>query len=330
MFSYNGNNRNSGMIYLATPTMHGDEMKYMAEAYDTNWMSTVGENIDQVERSVADIVGKEYAVALSSGTAALHLAVKLSGIRKEMRVFCSTLTFAATVNPVLYEGATPVLIDSEYDTWNMDPVRLEEAFARYPDVKHVIAVDLFGTPGKLDEIKDICAKHGALFIEDSAEALGSYYKSKCAGKIGDIGVVSFNGNKIITGSSGGALLTDDKNIASEAKKLSTQSREAAQWYQHVEYGYNYRMSNVIAGVIRGQIPYLAEHAEKKKKIYERYKKGFSHLPVKMNPYDEANSEPNFWMSCILIDKDAMCRQVRTDTEAFFDAEPGKSCQPPCP
>ncbi len=312
-------------IYLSSPTMHGDELKYMTRAYETNWMSTVGENIDEVENILIEKLGHKYALALSSGTAALHLATILSGIGCGKRVFCSSLTFAATVNPVVYCGGVPILIDSEYDTWNIDPVLLEKAFDMYPDVKHVVVVNLFGTPAKLDEIKEICARHGAAFIEDAAESLGSLYKGEPAGSFGDIGAISFNGNKIITGSSGGALLADDKDTIDLARKLSTQSREAAQWYQHERRGFNYRMSNVIAGVIRGQFPYLEEHVEKKTEIYNRYKEGFKDIPVKMNPYDTEKSVPNFWLSCLLIDKDYMCPHRRTETEAFFEAEHGKSC-----
>ena len=312
-------------IYLSSPTMHGEELKYMTEAYETNWMSTVGENVESVERIMTEKLGHKYAVALSSGTSALHLAMILSGISGGKRAFCSTLTFAATVNPVVYCGGIPILIDSEYDTWNMDPELLEKAFKLYPDVKHVVVVNLFGTPAKLDEIKSICQANGATFIEDAAESLGSYYCGRPMGSFGDIGVISFNGNKIITGSSGGALLTDNKETADLARKLSTQSREDAQWYQHERYGYNYRMSNVIAGVIRGQFPFLEDHVERKTEIYNRYKEGFKDIPVSMNPYDWEKSTPNFWLSCLLIDKDHMSDQRRTETEAFYDEEHGKSC-----
>lgn len=312
-------------IWLSSPTMHGEEIKFVQQAYDTNWMSTVGENIDEIERLICEMVGCKYAVALSSGTSALHLAVKLAGVKQGDNVFCSDLTFSATVNPVIYEKANPIFIDSEYDTWNMDPVVLEEAFKIYPDTKAVIVVNLYGTPAKLDEISDICKKYGAILIEDAAESLGATYKGKQTGSFGTYNAISFNGNKIITGSSGGMLLTDDLEAANKARKWSTQSREDAPWYQHEEIGYNYRMSNVIAGVIRGQIPYLEEHIAKKKAIYERYKDGFKDLPVTMNPYDEYNMQPNFWLSCMLIDKDAMCKQVRTQNKAYYVSEPGKSC-----
>ena len=312
-------------VWLSTPTMHGEELQYMQEAYETNWMSTVGKNINEVERIVAEKLGCKYAVALSSGTAALHLCMKLAGMQPGDKVFCSDVTFAATVNPVVYEGAVPIFIDTEYDTWNMDPVALEKAFELYPDVKFVVMANLYGVPGKMDEIRAICDRHGTILIEDAAESMGATYKGRQTGTFGDLGIVSFNGNKIITGSSGGMLLTDDLEAANKARKWSTQSRENAAWYQHEELGYNYRMSNVIAGVVRGQLPYLEEHIAQKKAIYMRYKEGLKDLPIVMNPYDEANSEPNFWLSCMLIDESAMCRQVRGETEALYNKEPGKTC-----
>ena len=297
-------------IWLSSPTMHGDELKYMKEAYDTNWMSTVGANINEVEKQICEKVGCKHAVALSAGTAALHLAIKLAGVKRGDKVFCSDMTFDATVNPVVYEGGEPVFIDTEYDTWNMDPVALEKAFEIYPQVKVVVMAHLYGTPGKVGELKAICDKHGATIVEDAAESLGATYKGQQTGTFGKFNCISFNGNKIITGSSGGMLLSDSKEAADKVRKWSTQSRENAPWYQHEELGYNYRMSNVIAGVIRGQIPYLEEHIAQKKAIYMRYKEAFKDLPVSMNPYDKANSEPNFWLSCLIIDKDAMCKQVR--------------------
>lgn len=312
-------------VCLSSPTMHGDELKYMTEAYETNWMSTVGENINEIEKQISQKVGCKYAVALSSGTATLHLAVKLAGVKPGDHVFCSDMTFGATVNPVVYEGGIPIFIDTEYETWNMDPVALEKAFEMYPDVKVVVLVHLYGTPAKIDEIKAICQKHNAIIIEDAAESLGATYKGMQTGTFGSYNAISFNGNKIITGSSGGMFLTDDLEAANKVRKWSTQSRENTPWYQHEEVGYNYRMSNVIAGVVRGQIPYLEEHIAKKKAIYERYKKGLKDLPVKMNPFDEKNSEPNFWLSCMIIDQEAMCRQVRGENEPLYISEPGKSC-----
>lgn len=312
-------------VYLSSPTMHGEELLYMTEAYETNWMSTVGANINEVERIVAEKIGCQYAVALSSGTAALHMAMKLAGIKPGERVFCTDMTFAATVNPVLYEGGVPVFIDTEYDTWNMDPVALEKAFEIYPEVRVVVVANLYGVPGKMDEIRAICDRHGALLIEDAAESMGATYKGKQTGTFGDLAIVSFNGNKIITGSSGGMLLTNSLYEANRARKWSTQSRENASWYQHEEVGYNYRMSNVIAGVVRGQLPYMEAHIAQKKAIYERYQTGFKDLPITMNPFDAENSGPNYWLSCALIDPAAMCRQVRSENESLYIQESGKSC-----
>ena len=312
-------------VWLASPTMHGKEIKYVAEAYETNWMSTVGANINEVERITCEKIGCKHAVALSTGTAALHMAVKLAGVNPGDKVFCSDMTFDATVNPVVYEGGIPVFIDTERETWNMDPTALEKAFEIHPDVKVIVIAHLYGTPGKVDEIKSIADKHGAIIIEDAAESMGATYKGKQTGTFGQYNCISFNGNKIITGSSGGMLLTDSKEAADKVRKWSTQARENAPWYQHEELGYNYRMSNVIAGVVRGQYPYLEEHIAQKKAIYERYKEGLKDLPVTMNPYDKVNSEPNFWLSCLLIDKEAMCRQMRSETEALYVSETGKSC-----
>ena len=312
-------------VWLSSPTMHGEELKWVTDAYNKNWMSTVGENINEVERQIAEKIGCKYAVALSCGSAALHLAVKLAGIKRGNKVFCSDMTFSATVNPVVYEGGEPIFIDTECDTWNMDATVLEKAFELYPEVKHIVIANLYGVPGKLDEIRAVAKKHEAVLIEDAAESLGATYKGIQTGTFGDVGIISFNGNKIITGSSGGMLLTDDIEQANKVRKWSTQSRESAPWYQHEELGYNYRMSNVIAGVVRGQLPHLQEHIAQKKAIYERYKKGFKGLPVIMNPYDEKNSEPNFWLSCMLIDESAMCKQVRGERDVCYIREKGKTC-----
>ena len=311
-------------IWLSSPTMHGDEIQYVQEAYETNWMSTVGENINEIEKMICEKVGCKYAVALASGTSSLHLAMKLAGIKPGDKVFCSDMTFAATVNPIMYEKGIPVFIDTEYDTWNMDPVALEKAFEIYPEVKVVVVAHLYGTPAKMDEIKKICKKHHATIVEDAAESLGATYKGKQTGTLGDYNCISFNGNKIITGSSGGMLLTDSEEAANKARKWSTQARESAPWYQHEEVGYNYRMSNVIAGVVRGHIPHLEEHIKQKKEIYERYKKGFKGLPVQMNPFDSKKSEPNYWLSCMIIDREAMGEQVRGEQKVLYRHEKGKT------
>lgn len=315
-------------VWLSSPTMHGEEIKYVQEAYTTNWMSTVGANINEVERLAAEKVGCKYAVALSCGTAALHLCTRLAGERLYGRakpgqgslmghkVFCSDMTFAATLNSVAYENGEAVFIDTERDTWNMDPVSLELAFQQFPDVKLVVMAHLYGTPGKCDEIRKICNAHGALLVEDAAESFGATYKGVQTGMFGDYAAISFNGNKIITGSSGGMFLTNSKEDAEKVRKWSTQSREPFPWYEHEEIGYNYRMSNVIAGVVRGQFPHLEEHIAQKRAIYERYKEGFKGLPVSMNPFDAANSVPNFWLSCMLIDREAIA--------ADGACEPGKT------
>ena len=323
-------------IWLSSPTMHGDELKYMTEAYESNWMSTVGRNIDEVERLAARQAQMPHAVALTNGTAALHLAVKYAaerlygkppvghGALEGRRVFCSDLTFAATLNPVVYEGGIPVFIDTEEATWNMDPAALERAFECYPEVRLVVYAELYGFPGRVEQIKAICEKHGALLIEDAAEALGATLNGRPCGSFGDYGALSYNGNKIITGSAGGCLLTREEEAANQARKWSTQAREAAGWYQHEEVGYNYRMSNVVAGVVRGQYPYLSEHIARKKAIYEAYREGFRDLPVQMNPI-LPGSEPNYWLSAMTIHPDAMCRQVRDDSKALYISEKGRSC-----
>ena len=323
-------------VWLSSPTMHGEELKYMQEAYVTNWMSTVGENINEVERIAAEKAGMKYAVALSNCTAALHLCVKLVGEKlygrpdishgslEGKRVFCSDMTFDATLNPVVYEGGIPVFIDTEASSWNMDPIALEKAFELYPDVKLVVCAELYGFPGSIGVIKQICEKHGALLIEDAAEAISAMVDGKPCGSFGDYSAISYNGNKIITGSSGGCLLTNSLEDANKARKWSTQARENAPWYQHEEVGYNYRMSNVIAGVIRGQYPHLEEHIAQKKAIYERYRDGFKDLPVSMNPIT-AGTEPNYWLSALIIDKEYMCKQVRGDMDVCYSPEHGKTC-----
>lgn len=323
-------------VWLSSPTMHGPELTYMKEAYDTNWMSTVGRNVDEVEKLAAEYIGVKYAVALSAGTASLHLAMKLVGIEaygvpkvghgclENKKVFASDVTFDASVNPIVYESGTPVFIDTERDSWNMDPIALEKAFEIYPDVKIVVLAHLYGTPAKMDELMAVITRHNAILIEDAAESMGATYKGIQTGAFGKFNTVSFNGNKIITGSAGGCFLTNDAEAANKVRKWSTQARENAPWYQHEELGYNYRMSNVIAGVVRGQFPYLREHISRKKVIYERYKEGLKDLPVSMNPIPE-ECEPNYWLSCILIDNNAMCKQVRGENDVCYVREKGKSC-----
>lgn len=325
MFHSEGLSPFENKVWLSSPTMHGLELDYVREAYETNWMSTVGKNINEVERLSAEKVGRAHAVALTCGTAALHMAVKLAGVRPGDEVLCSDMTFAATVNPIVYEGGVPVFVDTEYDSWNMDPVALKKAFELHPNARVVMMAHLYGTPGKCDEIRAICDEHNAVLIEDAAESFGATYKGTQTGTFGDYSVISFNGNKIITGSSGGVLLTDDADAANRVRKWSTQAREGAPWYQHEELGYNYRMSNVIAGVVRGQLPYLEEHIAQKKAIWERYRNGFSDLPVSMNPFDASACEPNFWLSCLIVDREAMCKQVRGECEALYVSESGKSC-----
>lgn len=293
-------------VYLASPTMHGEEQMYIKEAFDTNWVAPLGKNVNEFEKEAAKYVGCKDAAALVSGTSAIHLAVKLAGVKRGDIVFCSDLTFAATVNPVLYEGGIPVFIDSEKESWNMNPKALKAAFEKYdgkelPKPKAVLVANLYGTPAKLDEIKDICDKNGVTLIEDAAESLGAKINDKQTGTYGKYNILSFNGNKIITTSGGGMLLSDDEEAIKKARFWATQSREDFPWYEHKEVGYNYRLSNITAGIGRGQLLHLDEHISLKKAIYERYKEGLAGLPVVMNPYME-NSEPNFWLSCFMIEE----------------------------
>ena len=327
-------------LWLSSPTMHGDEQRWVDEAIRTNWVSTVGQNINEIEKQMADYIGCKYAVALSCGTAALHLATKLAGEKlygqakpnagtlAGKKVFCSDVTFDASINPVAYEDGEAVFIDTEYDTWNMSPEALEKAFEIYPDVKLVVVAHLYGTPGKMEELKAIADAHGALIVEDAAESLGAKYKLGNdwieTGAWGSYNAISYNGNKVVTGSSGGMFLTDSKEDADKVRKWSTQSREAAPWYQHEEIGYNYRMSNIVAGIVRGQLPYLDEHIGQKRAIWERYEAGLADLPVQMNPWDREKSEPNFWLSCMIIDEDAMAPMVRGEQDYLWKHESGKS------
>lgn len=305
-------------ISLSTPTMHGEEIMFVQEAFDKNWIAPLGFNCDEFENEMVKYLSESlndnyYCLALASGTAALHLSMKLAGIKQGDTVFCSDTTFAATVNPVSYEGANQVFIDSEYETWNMDPVALEKAFEKYPDAKIVVLAHLYGSSAKMDEITEICKKHNAILIEDAAEALSATYKERKCGTFGDFGVISFNGNKIITSSGGGMLITQNKQARDKALFWATQSREPALWYQHEEIGYNYRMSNVVAGIGRGQLIHIEEHRDLKEKIYRRYEEGFKDLPVKMNPFLPC-SKPNFWLSCLLIDKECQIDPIEIITK----------------
>ena len=337
---FSGIKRFDQKVWLSSPTMHGDEQHWVDEAIQTNWVSTIGENISVIEKEMAAFIGCKYAVALSTGTASLHLATRLAGERlygqsrpdrgtlQGRKVFASDCTFAASINPIAYEDGEAVFIDTETDTWNMDPVALEKAFELHPEVKLVVIAHLYGTPGKMEELKAVCERHGAVIVEDAAESLGAEYRLHGkwveTGSLGQFNCISFNGNKIVTGSAGGMFLTDSKEDAEMVRKWSTQSREAAAWYQHEEIGYNYRMSNIIAGVVRGQIPYLSVHMQQKRAIWERYEEGLRDLPVKMNPWDRENSKPNFWLSCITIDEDAMAPMERSRLDYLYKSNPGKS------
>lgn len=324
-------------VWLSSPTMHGEEQRWINEAFEANWVTTHGANIQEVERKIAQKIGRTYAVGLSTGTAGVHMATRLAaeklygraktghGTLEGRRVFASDMTFDATVNPIAYEGGEAVFIDTEHETWNMDPVALERAFKLYPEVKLIVIAHLYGTPGKIEEIRAVANRYGALIVEDAAESFGATFDGKQTGTFGDVSIISFNGNKIITGSAGGMLLTDSLEDANKVRKWSTQSREDAPWYQHEELGYNYRMSNIIAGIIRGQLPYLDTHIAQKQAIFERYSDGLKDLPIRMNPFDTEKTKPNYWLSCLLIDDDAMCETTRTELEASYCTEPGKSC-----
>lgn len=291
-------------IYLSSPTMHGEEQKFIKEAFDTNWVAPLGPNVNAFEQEMADYVGIGHASALSAGTAAIHLALKTLGIGEGDVVLVSSLTFSASCNPIVYEKAIPVFIDSERDTWNMDPVALEKAFEKYPDAKAVITVHLYGTPAKLDEIMEICNRHHVPLIEDAAESLSSTYKGKHTGTFGKVGVYSFNGNKIITTSGGGMLVSEDEELTKKATFLATQARDPARHYQHSQIGYNYRMSNITAGIGRGQLLHLEEHKTLKKAIYEKYKEAFSDIPeITLNPMNR-DGDANCWLSCMTIDKES--------------------------
>ncbi len=326
-------------VLLASPYMHSEEIEYVKDAFDKNWITTAGENINELEKAIAEKIGVKYAVGLSCGTAAIHMGIKLAALKcfgypkqgkgflEGKKVFCSDMTFDATVNPVVYEGGEPIFIDTEYDTWNMDPIALEKAFELYPEVKIIVLAHLYGFPGKIDEIKRIADNHGAIIVEDAAESMMASYMGKMTGgwcADSGSGVISFNGNKLITASSGGMLLTNIKEDCDKVKKWSTQAREAAPWYEHEELGFNYRMSNILAGIARGQLLHVEEHVSMKKAIYDRYKEGFRDIPIIMNPYDPNKANPNFWLSCMLIDESSMGEHVRSGRKALYKKIEGKT------
>lgn len=289
-------------IYLSCPTMHGEEQKFVQEAFDTNWVAPLGPNVNAFEKEMAEYTGAGYTAALSAGTAAIHLALRLLEVKEGDVVFVSSLTFSATCNPIVYEKATPVFIDSERDTWNMDPKALEKAFEKYPNPKAVVIVHLYGTPAKLDEIMEICHAHNVPLIEDAAESLSSTYKGKQTGTFGRIGIYSFNGNKIITTSGGGMLVSAEEELTKKATFLATQARDPARHYQHSQIGYNYRMSNVTAGIGRGQLLHIEEHKAIKKAIYRQYQEAFADIEqIAMNPLNP-DGDSNCWLSCMTIDK----------------------------
>ena len=312
-------------LCLSSATMHGDEQQFVKETLGTTWGFDVDPHLAELEKIAAANVGMPYGVALSSGTAAIHLAVKLAGVKADENVFCSDMTSSATVNPVSYEKARPIFIDNEYDTWNMNPVALEQAFKLYPNTRVVILAHLYGTPAKLDEILSVCKQHNAILIEDAAESLGATYKGKQTGSFGMYSVISYGDNKIITCSNGGMLFTQDKESADKARKWVTETSENAPLGQLVALDYGYRMSNVLAGIGLGQYLHLAEHLTKKRAIFERYQEGLKDLPITMNPYEADKASPSHWLSCLLISPEAMCRQVREEKEALYVKEAGKSC-----
>jgi len=296
------NKPENNRIYLSSPHMsdEGFEMQYIQEAFDTNWIAPLGPNVNEFEKELAAKVGAKHAAAMTSGTGAIHLALKAAGVGREDIVFCQDLTFSATANPIIYQNATPVFIDSDYETWNMDPNALEEAFKKYPEVKAVLVVHLYGLSADMDKIMAICEKYNVTVIEDAAESLGAYYKGKHTGTFGKYGVFSFNGNKIITTSGGGMLVSDDEEKIKKVRFWSTQSRDAARHYQHSELGFNYRMSNVVAGIGRGQLKVLDQRVAKKKYIFEYYKRELGQLEgVDFMPINGWN-EPNYWLSVMTL------------------------------
>lgn len=289
-------------IYLSSPTIHEEEQRFVQEAFETNWVAPLGPNVNKLEEEMCAYTGSGAAAALSAGTAAIHLSLKLLDLKPGDVVFVSDLTFSATCNPICYEKAVPVFIDSERDTWNMCPKALEKAFERYPHPKAVICVHLYGTAAKLDEIMEICDRHQVPLIEDAAESLSATYKGKQTGTFGRFGIYSYNGNKIITSSGGGMLVSEDAEAIARARFLSTQARDPARHYQHSQIGYNYRMSNIVAGIARGQLLHLEEHKALKKQIYQQYCEAFSDIPaITMNPMNP-EGDANNWLSCMLLEE----------------------------
>lgn len=289
-------------IFISSPHMseEGYEKRFIEEAFDTNWIAPLGANVNNFEQEVASKIGVGHAVALSSGTAAIHMALKASGVGEGDIVFCSTLTFSATANPIIYENAIPVFIDSDYKTWNMSPEALEKAFDKYPNVKAVIVVHIYGLSADMNKIVEICKRHNVPLIEDAAESVGTKYMGRYTGSFGDFGILSFNGNKIITTSGGGMLVSDDEERITKVKFWATQAKDNARYYQHSELGYNYRMSNILAGIGRGQLKVLDRRVGKKRYIFEFYKKELGQLKgVEFMPINEWN-EPNCWLSCMMV------------------------------
>lgn len=303
----------SEKIYLSSPHMGGDEQQYINEAFATNWVAPLGPNVDGFERELAEYVGIKSAAALSAGTGALHLALKYVGVEAGDIVFCSSLTFSASCNPIMYQGAEPVFIDSDYESWNMSPVALKKAFEGQEKLnklpKAVIVVNLYGQSADMDAIKEICDSYNVPIIEDAAESLGATYKDKFSGTLGEFGVYSFNGNKIITTSGGGMLVSNNEEAIKKTRFWATQSRDAARHYQHTELGYNYRMSNIVAGIGRGQLKVLNLRVQQKKHIYESYKEAFKDIKdIEMMPVC-SYGQPNYWLSVITLKEDSKVKPL---------------------
>lgn len=303
-------------ILLASPHMGGAEMKYINEAFDTNWIAPLGANVTGFEQDLKAFTGSQAVVALSAGTAALHLAMILAGVGHGDTVFCQDLTFSASVNPVLYQDARPVFLDSERDSWNLDPALIRKAIRQYGVPKALVAVHLYGTPGHMSEIEALCQEYGILLIEDAAEALGAAWDGRKCGTIGHFGALSFNGNKIITTSGGGALLCRTEDEAKHALKLATQAREPAPWYEHTEVGYNYRMSNICAGIGRGQMEALGQRLEQKRAIFMRYQELLAGLPLTFQPCPSLGTA-NHWLTAILLERN--CGVTPTQVIQALDA-----------